>query len=84
MCEAVVKGVESEAELFQQNQNQASNKTNIQTTKLQYVDNENGYLLEYPSDWHQIGRDISKGTREFSTELYKNPEVSLVGYSFLC
>ena len=75
MCEAVVKGVESDAKLFQQNQ--TSNNTNMQATKLLYVDNKTGYSLEYPSDWHQIGSDILTGTREFSSDIYDDPKFSL-------
>lgn len=75
VCEAVVKGVESDAKLFQQNQ--TSNNTNMQATKLLYVDNKTGYSLEYPSDWHQIGSDILKGTREFSSDIYNDPKFSL-------
>ena len=77
VCEAVVEGVESDAKLFQQNQ--TSNNTNMQATKLLYVDNKTGYSLKYPSDWHQIGSDILKGTREFSSDIYDDPKFSLAG-----
>ena len=75
VCEAVVKGVESDAKSFKQNQ--TSNNTNMQATKLLYVDNKTGYSLKYPSDWHQIGSDILKGTREFSSDIYDDPKFSL-------
>ena len=75
-CEELTNIVKNDTKSFQQNQ--TSNTTNVQATKS-YVDDENGFSLDYPSDWHQLGSSIFKGTREFSLLKLSDPKFLLFG-----
>ena len=77
-CENIANTVKSQAESYQQNQ--TSNNTELQGTKS-FVDNEAGFSLEYPADWHQMGSSIVKGSREFSPLIISDPKFSLLDTS---
>lgn len=43
-----------------------------------YNDDNNGYSVEYPSDWHVLSGDLVKGTREFSATTFSDPKYAVL------
>jgi hypothetical protein len=61
-------------------QNQTSDSVIEPITYKTHNDYENGFSVEYPSDWHvgEYGYKIFEGTREFSITVNDDPRFSLL------
>jgi hypothetical protein len=43
-----------------------------------YNDDNKGYSVEYPSDWHIVFGDLAKGSREFSATIFSYPKYAIL------
>jgi hypothetical protein len=43
-----------------------------------YNDDNKGYSIEYPSDWHIVFDNLAKGSREFGATIFSDPKYAIL------
>jgi hypothetical protein len=76
-CESDISNFKNETATLQ---NQTLDSVTGEPTYTTHNDYSNGFIVEYPTDWHVSGdgKKIFKGTREFTISTYDDPKYSVM------